>query len=442
MEDEQNIEISSKELTEEKNIELRSEEVQEILGSPPKWIVRWGTSLAAMVVFILLFVAWLVKYPEIVAAQLTLTTRIPPSPLVARVDANIEKIFVLENELVTKDQLLTVLQSTGQFEDVLMLEEELDELKEMDESEIVNFQPDRTLALGELQRPYSTLLEYFETYDRGESTDYVQQSVARLLSSKRTIQDAIQNEKNKLTDIQLELENALIDQDRIKQLYVKNIYSKRDLEIAQNKVLKVKGRIKQVKSVILSKQQELISLDEQIARLQNEKEVSSDANFVKLREEINRLQSRLDEWKQQYLLFAPVDGRIAFNGLVKENQFVKKGTTLLRIIPEENREWIGRVELPTFGSGKVEIGQRVVVKFNNYNFEEYGVVEGVVKSKSILPSGDTYNLEVEFPHGLKTSYHKTIPYKPEMQGTAEIITDRKRFLRWLFDKLMAKVEGY
>ncbi|MFK7809131.1 MAG: hypothetical protein AB8F74_15115, partial [Saprospiraceae bacterium] len=84
----------------------------------------------------------------------------------------------------------------------------------------------------------------------------------------------------------------------------------------------------------------------------------------------------------------------------------------------------------------------VVVKFDNYSYEEYGIVDGIVSKKSVLPSGNTYYLEVDFPRGLRTSYKKEIPYKPEMKGTAEIITDRKRFLIWVFDRLLSRLEFY
>jgi hypothetical protein len=32
------------------NIELRSEEVQEILGRPPQWIIRWGITIIFIIV--------------------------------------------------------------------------------------------------------------------------------------------------------------------------------------------------------------------------------------------------------------------------------------------------------------------------------------------------------------------------------------------------------
>ncbi len=435
--------ISNDQNPEENLIELRSEEVQEILGTPPGWMVRWGTTLAAGVLLILIFVAWLIKYPEIKEARLVLTTSIPPSPVVARVDANIEKVFVEEGGAVSKGQLLAVMQSTANFDHVLMLEGDLDELSLLDESNIRDYEPDRTLILGRLQPGYATLLENFETYDQGESTDFVQEAVVRLIREKNNILASIRVEENRLKDIDLELENTKLNQKRVKDLYIEGAASKQDLEKVQAEVLKIRQRISNVKAVILGNKRQIINKDTEIAQVRNTKEVSSGGNFIKLREEVLRLQSAIDSWKESYLHFSPVNGQVAFSGVIKENQFVNSGKTLLRIIPaEEDKEWIGRVELPTFGSGKVEVGQRVVVKFDNYSFEEYGVVNGTVKSKSLLPSGDTYYLEVDFPQGLRTSYKKNIPYKPEMQGSAEIITDNKRFLTWVFDKLISRFKSY
>ena len=37
---------------EEKMKELRSEEVQEILGRPPRWILRWGITLLFSVILL------------------------------------------------------------------------------------------------------------------------------------------------------------------------------------------------------------------------------------------------------------------------------------------------------------------------------------------------------------------------------------------------------
>lgn len=38
----------------DKKIEIRSEEIQEILGKPPQWLVRWGVSIMFITVSILI----------------------------------------------------------------------------------------------------------------------------------------------------------------------------------------------------------------------------------------------------------------------------------------------------------------------------------------------------------------------------------------------------
>jgi hypothetical protein len=39
-----------------------------------------------------------------------------------------------------------------------------------------------------------------------------------------------------------------------------------------------------------------------------------------------------------------------------------------------------------------------------------------------VPNKDTYAVDVNLKNGLTTSYNKTLPYKEEMKGKAEIIT--------------------
>jgi HlyD family secretion protein len=80
-------------------------------------------------------------------------------------------------------------------------------------------------------------------------------------------------------------------------------------------------------------------------------------------------------------------------------------------------------------SGKVKTGQTVNIKFSSYPFLEYGMVKGIVKSKSLVPSGVFYVLEIDLPDGLTTLYGKNLEFTQNMQGTAEIITDDLRLLQ-------------
>ena len=47
------------------NLNLRSEEVQEILGRPPRSIVRWGITVVLLLVVGLAIGSYFIKYPGI-----------------------------------------------------------------------------------------------------------------------------------------------------------------------------------------------------------------------------------------------------------------------------------------------------------------------------------------------------------------------------------------
>lgn len=104
--------------------------------------------------------------------------------------------------------------------------------------------------------------------------------------------------------------------------------------------------------------------------------------------------------------------------------------------------------IPSYGAGKVENGQTANVKINNYPYDEYGLLKGVVKSVSRItkkmetPNGeiDSYLVIIDFPDGTTTNFGKYLPLDFETKGTAEIITKHKRLIERLFDNLKAKTE--
>ena len=101
----------------------------------------------------------------------------------------------------------------------------------------------------------------------------------------------------------------------------------------------------------------------------------------------------------------------------------------MAIVPfQEGNQFLGEVMLPVTGSGKVERGQRVIIKFDSYPFQEFGFVEGLVESKALLPQNNTYFVKVSLPNGLKTSFDQELTFRQQMMGKAEIITADKRFI--------------
>ncbi len=78
-----------------KSIEFRSEPVQEILGSVPSWIIRWGTTLFFTIIILLLLGSWLFRYPEVVPnLDIEVMTAEPPAYVVASSTGKIEDFFI------------------------------------------------------------------------------------------------------------------------------------------------------------------------------------------------------------------------------------------------------------------------------------------------------------------------------------------------------------
>ena len=123
------------------------------------------------------------------------------------------------------------------------------------------------------------------------------------------------------------------------------------------------------------------------------------------------------------MLISPVDGIVSFTRFWNANQSVVKDEPVITVVPLETGNFLGRINLKMQRSGKVKPGQKVNIKLSGYPYLEYGMVRGVIKSKSLVASRDAYIIEIDLPDGLTTLYGMKLDFTQNMQGTAEIITE-------------------
>lgn len=88
------------------HLELRSENVQEILTTPPHWMIRWGNTLIFIIILMVLAMSYFIKYPEFIPASIVVTSQNPPEKLEARINSKIEKIFVHNGQKVAVNDIL------------------------------------------------------------------------------------------------------------------------------------------------------------------------------------------------------------------------------------------------------------------------------------------------------------------------------------------------
>jgi len=415
------------------DIELRSEEVQEILTKVPHWMIRWGNVLFLILILLLVALSWIVKYPDVVASEVIITTENPPQKEYAKVTAKIDTIFVRDSEPVHNKQPLAILENTANYKDVFYLKSIMDSIQI--QKQLFYFPIDELpiLFLGEIDAAFSI----FET-------NYIQYILNKelkpftnvALANKTTTSELNRQLRNSQAQKELnkqELEFKQKDLSRSKTLFEKGVVSEQDYETKQLEFLQAERVYKNMASSI-SQLREAIS---------NSKNTSKGTEISSIREEktllkkviqsFNQLQKSMKDWELKYVLSSKMDGNVSFLNYWSENQTVNQGDLVFTIIPKENTSFIAKLKTPAQNLGKVKVGQNVNIKLHNYPDYEFGVLKGNVTHISEISNKDGfYTIDVSLPKTLITSYNKEIEFKQEMQGVAEIITEDLRLIERVF----------
>jgi len=404
-------------------IELRSEEFQDVLGSVPHWILRWGITILAIIVAILLIGSAIFKYPDIISSSMTLTGSMPPAGIIAKSSGKLSKLYVSDNKVVKEGEYLAVIENPANTEDVLLFKDYLDQIKL--DSDTLSL-PSKNLQLGTLQSNYSafylTLFEYSE-YKRLKYYSTKSNIInERIKQYKEQLQNLLRQQE--VVKEQLSLTKGKFARDSL--LNIKGILSNEELETTKNQYLQGVLSYENICSSVDNSLIQIGQMEESLFETgyQNiEKENNLHSKLLTL---ITQLKTEIQAWELNYVLQSPIDGKITFTNYWVENQNVAAGEDVFNIIPTDSVKLIGKASLPTTRSGKVEIGQKVNIRFENFPDNEYGIVKGIVKNISLVPTKGqemtSYTVEIELPDGLNTTYNKELPYLPGMMAQADIIT--------------------
>ena len=77
---------------------------------------------------------------------------------------------------------------------------------------------------------------------------------------------------------------------------------------------------------------------------------------------------------------------------------------------------------------KIKVGQKVNLKFESYPYLKYGMVSGRVIGVALVPTHDSYPVEIMLSYPLVTGSGQKIGFVQELAGTAEIVTEKRRLL--------------
>ena len=165
------------------DIEIRSEEVQEILTKVPNWMIRYGNTLFLVLIVMLLFMTWFIKYPDVISSEIMVTTSYPPEKIYAKSTGQFEVFLANEEQTVTKNQILAVLENSASYKDVLLLKSIIDTIK-IHQQEF-SFPADKLppLILGDITTSFSQFENDYSEYILNEKlTPYKSESFANRMS--------------------------------------------------------------------------------------------------------------------------------------------------------------------------------------------------------------------------------------------------------------------
>jgi multidrug resistance efflux pump len=406
---------------------LYSDPIREIMGRPPGKILRWGNAVMFSVFILFLIFAWLIRYPDIIPAPVEITTINPPVTLVTKITGRIKSLNVTEKEKVNAGQLLAVMETTASMKDIEMLKQTVDTITR---PEILSYNllPDFS-ELGELQPDYTSFFKNLSDLNSYNTNDFYGSKIISLSVEINSIVEYISRltVKENLYSENLKLESRKYKRDSL--LYAGNVIPEIELESSHQSLIRINLELQQsrldhsAKSIELAEKRQLLQ-DYRIKRLEEKEKLIS-----VLRESFLNLKARINIWENNYLLVSPVDGIVSFTSFWSANQSVVKDEPVITVVPVETGNFLGRIKLKMQRSGKVKTGQMVNIKLSGFPYLEYGMVRGVVKSKSLVPASDEYIIEIELPFGLTTLYGKKLDFTQNMQGTAEIITENVRLLQ-------------
>ena len=423
-----------------RKVELQRNELEDMLGRVPGWITRNGMILFVILFALLLFGSWVYRYPDKKKARIMVTSVNPPADLKARTSGKITRLFVVNNEQVNTGDVLAMIENPAAYDDVVQLKESLEFLDSLSIDEATeNLTELNSVRLGTIQSQYSIFLKVYRDYMEFKRIDYHQRKIETSRNELRTQREFTTSLTERASTQEEAYNLAQRQNNRDGTLYEEGVISQADLEESYSEMLAERTKRQEIISQLAENNISISRTENQIVELELRQQEEHSGMINTLEESYNNLKASISSWEQTYLLVAPVDGSVTFTTYWSENQNVQVGEKVLTIIPAESGSMIGKISLPLAGAGEVHEGDQVFIQFDNFPHLEYGMIKGYVKNISEVSDDDFYTVEVELPNGLLSFYDIEIPFSQNMQGNAEILTDKKRLLTRVLNPIRSAI---
>jgi hypothetical protein len=350
-------------------------------------------------------------------------------------------LAIKENVNVEKGDLLALINNPTNYHDLIKLKTQLDIIDVNNiENSIKNFEFDKTLKLGEIEKYYYNLLLSIIECDNILRIDLTKQKITNI--KEKTIRNKeklkIVTSGKALFDQKAEIIKKAFEVDS--SLFAFNVIVKDKIDESKLNILNSKER----ELTIDKNSQDIIHYDEElkgeIQILEKEREKNIASILFNVKKAYLELKTAIDFWEHNYAVKAPVSGKIEFyQPFFNSTQYVKKDSPLFILLPTATNVY-ARGIMSANGYGKIKTRDTVFIKLKDYPYKEYGEIKGVVCNKSKVYHDTIYYVDINLPKGLKTNRGEVIDFSYNMPGQVEYYTNKRSILQRIFSEVQNSFE--
>jgi membrane fusion protein len=282
--------------------------------------------------------------------------------------------------------------------------------------------------------------------DLADARHLAAQQAVGLQTQKTMLAGQLQQLDAQLAIARHQVRSTTILLEKIRPLETKGYISAFQIQQQEAQVLDAESQVKALLRQRYETAQQASNMSDQLSQLP----LAAKAKFNDLHRQLVQGDQNLaqNEAERSTVVRALQSGTVS-SLLVKPGQAVAAGQSLLAMVPE-NSPLQAQLLVPSSAVGFVREGTAVVLHYQAFPYQKFGVQHGEVEqvSRSALtpsevtvllgqqpPSEALYRVQVTLSSQTVVAYGKPESLKPGMTLDADLLLDRRRLIEWIFEPL-------
>jgi multidrug resistance efflux pump len=400
--------------------------LDEIHNYTAAWYVRWGGALVLVLLAVVGVAGSLVRYPEVVRARVTLSTKLVAVRVSVPAGRRVERVLVQENQKVEAGTPLIVLESAAAYDDVQRVSAWLHAAALNNGAATLPPMPER-VSLGLAQAEYIALQDRVEKWvslHRDPFRAELVQALRRQLAARDRTRDVLREQRRAAGDAQ---EIAQAQMARERGLVERMAASADGLDRARAQSVDHEIRVLQAEASVAAADVERAQVEQEVLRIRHEAQAEAELARQAVLAAARALRGAIERWDAEHVLRAPTRGVATFIEPLQRGRVFESAREVVAVAPQ-GQPVEGTMFIPESGIGRVHPGMRVRIALTSYPSREFGSVVGRIRHIGMVAGPDGYLATLELPQGLRTGFGRAVGFRQQMSGDGEIIVGETTLL--------------